>query len=200
MKAAPTHDFKVALFERHKCGDENATRLLVESVKGTVSKIAARYKWSSIDWEDLISQGNVGVLKALQNYDPSMGDFATFAWRFIQGELNKCAMSGAHAVYIPQSKIERKIHFKLRIRVQKLEAEGFDFESAIEKASHELGVDPERARKSLAIRNADQFCTVRDRFLDETEEQDAALTLDAARVALADAMTLLTDVERTIVQ
>lgn len=63
-------DKTLELFEAYKNGDEKAFALLVNSNMKLVVKIASRYKDYDVDFGDLVSVGKVGLIKAIENWDP----------------------------------------------------------------------------------------------------------------------------------
>ena len=63
---------------------EDARRLLVQAHQGLVAKLALRYRHSGVPMADLIQEGNVGLLAALDRFDPAAGRFASFAWYWVR--------------------------------------------------------------------------------------------------------------------
>lgn len=61
-----------------------ARSLLVQAHQGLVSKVASRYRHSGVAMADLMQEGNVGLLAALERFDPAAGRFASFAWYWIR--------------------------------------------------------------------------------------------------------------------
>jgi RNA polymerase sporulation-specific sigma factor len=85
----PLNKEKEALyFERWHQGDRTAHDLLVEHNLRLVAHVAKKFDSSSIDQDDLISIGTVGLIKAVDTYQPTKGTkFATYAARCIQNEI-----------------------------------------------------------------------------------------------------------------
>ncbi len=63
---------------------EEARRLIVQSHQGLVAKIARRYRHSGVPMADLMQEGNVGLLAALDRFDPEAGRFTSFAWYWVR--------------------------------------------------------------------------------------------------------------------
>ncbi len=97
------------LFSMFKAGDEKALAKLVMENQGLIGYVADRHatalhngKYSEgllsiIDWVDLKQSGNVGLLKALNRFDPARGcEFSTYAYRWIDKEIrlfiNSCLL------------------------------------------------------------------------------------------------------------
>jgi RNA polymerase sporulation-specific sigma factor len=75
-------------FERWKAGDREAHDVLVKHNLRLVAHVAKKFDSSTIDQDDLISIGTVGLIKAVDTYQPSKGTkFATYAARCIQNEI-----------------------------------------------------------------------------------------------------------------
>lgn len=81
-------DDEQAYFERVLQGDRRAHDLLVEHNLRLVAHVAKKFDSSGIDSDDLISIGTVGLIKAVDTYQPAKGTkFATYAARCIQNEI-----------------------------------------------------------------------------------------------------------------
>jgi RNA polymerase sigma factor (sigma-70 family) len=63
---------------------EEARSVLVQAHQGLVAKLAYRYRHSGVPMADLMQEGNVGLLAALDRFDPAAGRFASFAWYWIR--------------------------------------------------------------------------------------------------------------------
>ncbi|MBX6353803.1 MAG: sigma-70 family RNA polymerase sigma factor, partial [Thermoflavifilum sp.] len=72
-------------FERWQRGDREAYQVLIERNLRLVAHVAKKFDNSGIDLDDLISIGTVGLIKAVETYQPDKGTkFATYAARCIQ--------------------------------------------------------------------------------------------------------------------
>ncbi len=77
-------------FERWQNGDREAYHTLIEHNLRLVAHVAKKFDSSGIDHDDLISIGSVGLIKAVETYQPTKGTkFATYAARCIQNEILK---------------------------------------------------------------------------------------------------------------
>ncbi len=63
---------------------EEARDLLVQAHQGLVGKVASRYRHSGVAMADLMQEGNLGLLAALERFDPDAGRFASFAWYWVR--------------------------------------------------------------------------------------------------------------------
>uniref|UniRef100_UPI0035567586 sigma-70 family RNA polymerase sigma factor n=1 Tax=Alicyclobacillus tolerans TaxID=90970 RepID=UPI0035567586 len=75
-------------FERWQMGDREAYHALIEHNLRLVAHVAKKFDSSGIDHDDLISIGTVGLIKAVETFQPTKGTkFATYAARCIQNEI-----------------------------------------------------------------------------------------------------------------
>ena len=73
----------VALHNLFKSGQEGAREQLVKSNMRLVLKVANDYKWFGMDFEDVVSNGTIGLLKAIDKFDPEKGGFSACASAYI---------------------------------------------------------------------------------------------------------------------
>ena len=73
----------VALHNLFKSGQEGAREQLVKSNMRLVLKVANDYKWFGMDFEDIVSSGTIGLLKAIDKFDPEKGGFSACASAYI---------------------------------------------------------------------------------------------------------------------
>lgn len=78
---------ETALIARVQEGDEPARQKLIEHNLRLVAHIAKKYSHSSIDPDDLVSIGSIGLIKAVRSYKPESGRLATYASRCIENEI-----------------------------------------------------------------------------------------------------------------
>lgn len=84
------HDDEIALAERVQKGDEEARNELIKANLPLVVNIAKRYINRGLEMSDLIQEGNVGLIKAVEKFDPSRGfKFSTYAVWWIRQSIRK---------------------------------------------------------------------------------------------------------------
>ncbi len=143
--------------------DLNAAKQLVLSHLRFVVRIARNYKGYGLPQDDLIQEGNIGLMKAVKRFDPNLGvRLATFAIHWIKSEIHNFVLRNWRLVRIATTKAQRKLFFNLR-RLKK----GFTSltSSEIKTIATELKVKPNEV-KEMELRLQAQ-----DVFLDITPEE-----------------------------
>ncbi|MDI1481004.1 sigma-70 family RNA polymerase sigma factor [Polyangium sp. y55x31] len=94
---------------RWKAGDREAGRLLIEACLSYVTTIAREYRSWGAPFEDLVQQGNIGLLQAAERFDPARGyRLATFANYWIRAEIRDYVTRNYRIVRLGTSKAERR--------------------------------------------------------------------------------------------
>jgi RNA polymerase sigma-B factor len=98
------------LFARHQQGDMLAREELVRRFMPLARSLARRYDRSSEPFEDLLQVASLGLLKALDRFDPSLGHpFASFAVPTILGEMRRHFRDAGWSVHVPRGSQERAL-------------------------------------------------------------------------------------------
>lgn len=103
---------EMELLERAQTGDEEAIARLVESNLRLVVNIARRYVRSGISLEDLVQEGALGLMKAIEHFDLSRGlRFSTYAVHWIRQSVGRAADAQMNMIRLPNHAIDslRKI-------------------------------------------------------------------------------------------
>ncbi len=110
-------------------GDEDAARQLVLANLRLVVKIAMEYRRTWTNVLDLIQTGNVGLLEAVQRFDPYRGvKLTSYAVYWIRAYILKYLMDNFRTVRLGRSRAQRKLFFRLNKEKRQLEREGFEVE------------------------------------------------------------------------
>jgi RNA polymerase sigma-32 factor len=153
--AVLTREEERALAERFRsAGDLEAARQLVLSHLRFVVHIARGYSGYGLPVGDLIQEGNVGLMKAVKRFDPTLNvRLVSFAVHWIRAEIHEYVLRNWRLVKIATTKAQRKLFFNLR-RLKKnltwLSAE------ETEAVARDLGVSPGEVtemEKRLAARD-----------------------------------------------
>ncbi|GIX22215.1 MAG: RNA polymerase sigma factor RpoH [Gammaproteobacteria bacterium] len=125
----------------HEQRDLDAARQLVMSHLRFVVHIARGYLGYGLPLADLIQEGNIGLMKAVKRFDPSVGvRLLTFAVHWIRAEIHEFILRNWRIVKIATTKAQRKLFFKLRGAKRRL---GWLSRDEAERIAADLGVRPE---------------------------------------------------------
>lgn len=112
------------LFPKIKKGDGKAKKRMIEGNLRLVISIAKRYSCYGLDFLDLIEEGNVGLIKAIEKHNPKMGyNFSTYAFWWIRQYIQRAILSQTKTIHIPlyaYEAIKKLINVSERMR-EKLE-------------------------------------------------------------------------------
>jgi RNA polymerase primary sigma factor len=93
---------EMELAERARKGDEEAKQQLVEANMRLVMNIAKHYRNALVPFEDLVQEGAIGLMNAVERYDPSKGyRFSTYATHWIRQAIGRAIDNKAKTVRIP---------------------------------------------------------------------------------------------------
>jgi RNA polymerase sigma-32 factor len=99
------HDLAI----RFRAGDQEAGRKLIEACLPFVVTIALEYRRWGLPIEDIVQEGNIGLLKAAERFDPDRGcRLATYAAYWIRAEIREYVARGYRIVRLGSSKSERR--------------------------------------------------------------------------------------------
>ncbi len=93
---------EVRLARRAKAGDEQARKRLVEKNLRLVVTVAKKYRGMGLPVEDLIQEGNIGLIKAVDKYDPERGyKFSTYAVWWIRQAVQRAVADKGRTIRVP---------------------------------------------------------------------------------------------------
>src|SRR5215208_4580638 len=97
-----THQEEIELSKRAKKGDKAARKRLIEKNLRLVVSIAKKSRGRGLSFEDLIQEGNIGLMKALERFDPDKGfRFSTYATWWIRQAVQRAVVDKGRTVRIP---------------------------------------------------------------------------------------------------
>jgi len=107
-------------------GDVEAARHLVLANLRLVVKIAMEYRRSWANTLDLIQEGNLGLMQAVQRFDPAQGvKLSSYGAYWIRAYILKYILDNIRMVRLGRSRAERKLFFRMNKEKRELEREGF---------------------------------------------------------------------------
>ena len=168
-------------------GDLNAVRELILSHLRFVAHIARSYSGYGLPQADLIQEGNVGLMKAVKRFDPSVGvRLISFAVHWIKAEIHEFVLKNWRIVKVATTKAQRKLFFNLRGAKKSLNWLSND---EIKAVAEDLGVSEVEVRRMESRLNsrdtafdlpndADEETSFAPAAYLESPEQDPAQALE----------------------
>lgn len=161
-------DEEASLIDRwcnHK--DITAAQKLIEAYLRLVVKVTVRFKNYGLPIMDLVSEGNIGLMKAIKNFNPKVGcKIATYAIWWIKAAIHEYILKSWSIVKIGTTAAQRKLFFNLRKLKNSIVNANNDIDSVITQISEKLDI------KEKDVKEMDCLLSTRDASINNTIGDD----------------------------
>ena len=162
-----TPEEEIELAARIAKGDERARARMIESNLRLVVKIAKDYANYGVPLVDLISEGNIGLIRAVEKFDPNKGGkLSTYAAWWIKQSIKRALANQGKTVRLPIHLVDKLARVR---RISALMAEDLGREPTDSELSEELGIP--REKLALLLQASKQ-----NRSMDETTNDDSIVS------------------------
>ena len=136
---------EIVLAKRIRRGDKRAREHMIKANLRLVVKIAHDYEGMGLPLLDLINEGNIGLMKGVERFDPRKGaKLSTYASWWIKQSIKRALANQSKTIRLPVHVVDKVAHIR-RAEVKLREA--LDRDPTDEELAHELDLDPRRIRQ-----------------------------------------------------
>ena len=194
-----TTDEEVELAQRIKAGDQVALDKLVRANLRFVVSVAKQYQNQGLSLQDLINEGNLGLVKAAQRFDETRGfKFISYAVWWIRQSILQAVAEQARIIRLPMNQVGALARVKKVISF------------LVKEIAEEIGMTEDRVEQLINLNSRavstdaplddEDDANFLDVFVDDDEIQtDAAVEQESTSRAIRNSLDMLNEKERTII-
>jgi RNA polymerase primary sigma factor len=182
---------EIVLAKRIRRGDQRAREQMIKANLRLVVKIAHDYEGMGLPLLDLINEGNIGLMKGVERFDPRKGaKLSTYASWWIKQSIKRALANQSKTIRLPVHVVDKVAHIR---RAEVKLRETFDRDPTDEELAHELDLDPRRIRQ---YRQASKAPVSLDAPIgDDASERVSEIVADPNAAAPFDRLVQETDTE-----